>query len=198
MQTKIDFDVDIDMANREDFLRLVNHTPASIKADDGSYTKHNTGVYFQTIPQFPLEEISAVDYESAEEDGWFKVDILNNNIYKNVKSESHLNSLMETEPLWELLTHEEVVTQLFHVSNYSKILAQYKPVTVEQLAMILAIIRPGKKHLIGLDWDRIAKEVWIKPTDGSYYFKRSHAIAYAVAICVQLNLICEELGSFSN
>ncbi len=46
---KIDFDVDIDMANREDFLRLVNHTPASIKHEDGSYTKHNTGVYLQTL-----------------------------------------------------------------------------------------------------------------------------------------------------
>ena len=34
---KIDFDVDIDMANRDDFLRLVNHTPASIKQEDGTH-----------------------------------------------------------------------------------------------------------------------------------------------------------------
>ena len=30
---KFDFDVDIDMANRDEFLRLVKHTPASIKKD---------------------------------------------------------------------------------------------------------------------------------------------------------------------
>ena len=193
MHTKIDFDVDIDMANRDEFLRVVKHTPASIKADDGTYSKHNTGVYFQTIPTFPLDGFSAVDYETAEEDGWFKVDILNNSIYKDIIDEAHLTKLLDTEPLWQLLEHEEVVTQLFHINNYSKILAQYKPTTVEQLAMILAIIRPGKKHLVGKTWEEISKEVWVKPTDGTYYFKRSHAIAYAVAICVQLNLICETL-----
>ena len=191
MTAKIDFDVDIDMANREDFLRLVNHIPAGIKADDGTYSKHNTGVYFQTIPTFPLEGFSSIDYETAEEDGWFKVDILNNGIYKDVKDEAHLTQLMEVDPLWELLEHEEFVEKLFHISNYSNILAQYKPTSVEQLAMILAIIRPGKKHLIGKSWEDIAKQVWVKPTDGSYYFKHSHAIAYAVAIVVQMNLICE-------
>jgi hypothetical protein len=188
---KIDFDVDIDMANREDFLRLVNHVPASIKNADGIYSKHNTGVYFQTIPTFPLEGYSSIDYETAEEEGWFKVDILNNGIYKDIKDEAHLTQLMETEPLWDLLQHEEFVSKLFHVSNYAKILAQYKPTSVEELAMILAIIRPGKKHLIGRSWDDISKDVRAKPIDGSYYFKHSHAVAYAVAIVVQMNLICE-------
>lgn len=188
---KIDFDVDIDMANREDFLRLVNHTPASIKNANGLYSKHNTGVYFQTLPIFPLSGYSSIDYETAEEEGWFKVDVLNNGIYKDVKSEAHLNTLMEIEPLWDLLEHEEFVSQLFHVSNYSKILAQYKPTSVAQLAMILAIIRPGKKHLIGNSWEDIAATVWDKPDNNSYYFKHSHAVAYAVAITVQMNLICE-------
>jgi hypothetical protein len=188
---KIDFDVDIDMANREDFLRLVNHTPASIKNGDGVYSKHNTGVYFQTLPTFPLEGYSSIDYETAEEEGWFKVDLLNNGIYKDVKSEAHLTSLMEQEPLWDLLEHAEFVTQLFHIGNYSHILAQYKPTSVEQLAMILAVIRPGKKHLIGKSWDEITATVWDKPDNNSYYFKHSHAVAYAVAITVQMNLICE-------
>lgn len=192
MPTKIDFDVDIDMTNRDDFLRLVNHTPASIKNNDGTYSKHNTGVYFQTIPTFPLEGFSSIEYETAEEDGWFKVDVLNNGIYKDVRDEAHIIELMNIEPLWDLLEHEEFVSQLFHISNYSNILARYKPTSIEQLAMILAIIRPGKKHLIGKSWDEITKQVWVKPTDGSYYFKHSHAIAYAVAIVVQMNLICEK------
>jgi hypothetical protein len=187
---KIDFDVDIDMANREDFLRLVNHTPASIKNNDGTYSKHNTGVYFQTMPTFPLEGYSSIDYDTAEEEGWFKVDILNNGIYKDVKDEAHLTQLMSIEPLWDLLEHEEFVSQLFHVSNYAKILAHYKPTSIEQLAMILAIIRPGKKQLVGKTWDEIAETVWDKPAEG-YYFKHSHAVAYAVAIVVQMNLISE-------
>ena len=195
MTTKIDFDVDIDMANREDFLRLVNHTPASIKHEDGTYSKHNTGVYFQTIPSFPLEGFSSIEYETAEEDGWFKVDVLNNGIYKDVRDEAHITELMNIEPLWDLLEHEEFVSQLFHISNYSNILVQYKPTSVEQLAMILAIIRPGKKQLIGKSWNEITKQVWVKPSDGSYYFKHSHAIAYAVAIVVQMNLICEKAQS---
>ena len=39
------------------------------------------------------------------------------------------------------------------------------------------------------------KEVWVKPSDGSYYFKKAHAVAYAHAIVVHMNLICEQLES---
>jgi len=35
--------------------------------------------------------------------------------------------------------------------------------------------------------------VWKKPSDGSYYFKKAHAVAYAHAIVVQMNLICEQV-----
>ena len=51
---KINFDVDIDMADRDKFLKLVEHIPASIKRD-GEFEKHNTGVYFQPIPTFLLK-----------------------------------------------------------------------------------------------------------------------------------------------
>ena len=188
---KIDFDVDIDMADRTRFLELVNHTAASIEKD-GEYTKHNTGVYFQNIPRFPLEGYSAIDYKSAEEEGWFKVDFLNNTIYQHVRDEVHLNQLLETAPLWELLQHKEVVEQLYHINNYANVLKEYKPESVEQLAMILAIIRPGKKHLMGKPFSEIEKTVWEKPENGEYYFKKAHAIAFATAIVVQLNLLCEK------
>jgi hypothetical protein len=190
---KIDFDVDIDMANREDLLQLVQHTPASIKQTDGSYVKHNTGVYFQNIPYFPLEGYSGLDYKTAEQDGWFKVDVLNNSVYKSVRDEAHLIKLMQMEPLWELLQHEEFVSQLFHVSNYADILAQYQPKNIEQLAMILAIIRPSKKHLIGKSWDEISKTVWDPDPNGAYAFKKSHAISYAHVVVVHMNLICEKI-----
>tara|TARA_B100000575_G_C23019684_1_gene587194 strand:+ start:25 stop:609 length:585 start_codon:yes stop_codon:yes gene_type:complete len=193
---KIDFDVDIDMANRDDFLNLVNHTPASIEKES-KFTKHNTGVYFQNIPKFPLEGYSTIDHKQAEEDGWFKLDVLNNHVYKDVIDEQHLDKLVSTEPMWELFKHEEIVEQLFHINNHFDIVKQHPPTSIEQLAMILAMIRPGKRHLVGKDWKDIEKDVWVKPKDNSYFFKKSHSYGYAVAIIVQLNLIVEKLNQSS-
>ena len=194
---KFDFDVDIDCADRSEILSVIEHTPASV-LNNGKYTKHNTGVYMQNIPTMPLEGYSSIDHKQAETDGWFKVDFLNNNIYKDVRNEDHLNTLLEREPIWELLQHEEIVEQLYHINKYTELLKDYKPGSVEQLAMILAIIRPGKRHLVGKSWADIALTVWEPPTDGTYYFKKAHAIAFAVAIVVQLNLICEKLIGFAD
>ena len=187
---KFDFDVDIDMANRDDFLKLVNHTPASIEKDS-KFTKHNTGVYFQNVPKFPLEGYSTIDHKQAEEEGWFKVDFLNNHIYEGIKDETHLDKLINTEPMWELFNHKEIVDQLFHINNHFDIVQQHLPTSIEQLAMILAMIRPGKRHLVGKSWKVIENNVWIKPKDGTYFFKKSHSYGYALAIIVQLNLLCE-------
>ena len=189
---KIDFDVDIDMANREDLLKVIAVTPASIVNSEGEYTKHNTGVYFQKIPHFPLEGYSTIDHKQAAEDGWFKVDLLNNMVYKNVRDPAHLAQLVAQEPQWELLAHEEIVRNLYHINQHYDIVQQYKPCTVPQLAMVLAMIRPAKRHLVGRSWSEVEAEVWAKPTDDSYYFKKSHAHAFAMVIVVQLNLLCEQ------
>jgi hypothetical protein len=37
-------------------------------------------------------------------------------------------------------------------------------------------------------------EIWEKPTNGEYYFKKAHAVAYAHVIVVQMNLICESIS----
>lgn len=189
---KIDFDVDIDMANRDKFLELVNHIPASIEKD-GKLTKHNSGVYFQDIPYYPLDDLAAIEYKQAAEEGWFKVDFLNNSIYADVKDNQHLDILAAQEPMWDLFEHAEIVEKLVHINNYASLLAEYKPTSLPQLAMILALIRPSKKHLMGKPWDEIEKEIWVKPTDDSYYFKKSHAHAYALSIVVQLNIMVEKL-----
>jgi hypothetical protein len=64
--------------------------------------------------------------------------------------------------------------------------------SIPRLAMFLAVIRPGKKHLIGKTWIEVAKTVWDKGTDG-YTFKKAHAIAYAHLVVVHMNLL-EENG----
>ena len=94
--------------------------------------------------------------------------------------------------MWELFEHKEIVDQLFHINKHYEIVKQHLPNSVEDLAIILALIRPGKRYLVGNSWEVISQEVW-EQTDG-YFFKRSHAIGYATAIIVQLNLIIEQLG----
>jgi hypothetical protein len=148
-------------------------------------------VYFQNIPKFPLEGYSTIDHKQAEQEGWFKVDFLNASVYNDIIDETHLNKLVDTEPMWELFEHKEVVQQLFHLSNHYGIVKQHLPTSLDQLAMILAIIRPGKRHLVGKSWKEIESDVWVKPDDGTYFFKKSHSYGYALAIIVQLNNICE-------
>ena len=82
---------------------------------------------------------------------------------------------------------------LFHVKGHGDILRRLKPTNIIQLASVLAIIRPAKRHLVDSSWDKIQSDVWVPPTDGTYYFKKSHAVAYAHAIVVQMNQLVETL-----
>jgi DNA polymerase III alpha subunit len=186
-------DVDIDFSDRSKILNLIQHIPASIN-ENNKLKKHNTGVYCQQIPVNPLTQTASLDYREAEKRGYFKIDFLNVSMYNDIRDEAHLIKLMETEPLWELLEQTEFTDLLFHVNGHSNILQQLKPKNIEQLAAVLAIIRPAKRHLIGKNWDAILKEVWIKPSNDEYYFKKSHATAYAMAVIVQMNLICEKIS----
>ncbi len=186
-------DIDIDFTDRDKALALFKHIPAS-RLDDGILVKHNTGVYFHEVPVTARKGICAISYDLAEELDYFKLDFLNVSIYKGVRNEEHLKILMETEPLWDLLEQEDFVNLLFHVNGHGSILQEMQPKNIDQLAAVLAIIRPAKRYLVGRDWDTVMKEVWIKPRNDDYYFKKSHATAYAVAIVVQMNLICEQLS----
>jgi DNA polymerase III alpha subunit len=58
--------------------------------------------------------------------------------------------------------------------------------------MFLAVIRPAKRHLIGLSWAEVAKTIWDKPMDGGYGYKKSHGVAYAHLVCVHMNLLTEQ------
>jgi len=180
-------DIDIDFADRTVVLEKFKHRIA--KLDTGK--KHNTGIYFTEIPHNPVDNMSTLNYEEAENRGYFKVDFLNVSIYKHVKNESHLIHLMKKEPLWDLLQEKDFVDQLFHVNGHVEILQKLKPQSIEQLAAVLAIIRPAKRYLLNSDWKEIMSQVWTKPVDDSYYFKKSHATSYAMAVVVHMNLICE-------
>ncbi len=191
---KIDFDVDIDMENRDNLLSVLKHVKGSIKRP-GGMEKHNTGVYIQPIPHDPATGLSTIDHKEAENIGYFKLDVLNNSVYKGIRTEGELNDLCSMEPMWSLFGHKEIVEQLFHINNHYDIVSQHMPTNIEQLAMILAMIRPGKRHLVGRSWKDIESQVWSKPDNDSYFFKKSHAFSYAMAIIVQLNKIVTDLSS---
>ena len=187
---KFKSDIDIDFANRDQILAQLNSTPASI-IRDGKISKHNTGVYFTDIPMDPFTGLASVDYQSAEDIGYLKLDFLNVNLYQQVKDEAHLLELMNTEPDWTKLYDPEFCGQLIHIGNhYDTLIKMPEAVnTIPRMAMFLSVIRPAKRHLIGHAWTDVAKTVWEKPQDDSYYFKKSHAVSYAHLVVVHMNLL---------
>jgi len=186
-------DIDIDFLDRERALKVFDYTVAS-RLDNNKLVKHNTGVYLHDVPVDPISGLCAIPYSEAESLGYFKIDFLNVSMYNGVRDEEHLIQLMETEPLWDLLLQDEFADLLFHLNGHGAILRKTCPSSVEELAAVLAMIRPAKRNLIGKPWPEIMKEVWTKPGTDEYYFKKSHATAYAVAIVVQMNLICEQIS----
>ena len=187
---KFNSDIDIDFGNRDDILKHIQYIPAAMK-NVSPIRKHATGVHITDIPYDSINDMANIDYKEAEERGYFKLDLLNVHIYGKVKDESHLKSLMR-EPDWEMLKDKDKVEKLIHLSNHFYNMQKMpEPVdSLPRLAMFLAVIRPAKKHLIGLPWKEVAKTVWDK-TDEGYLFKKSHSIAYAQLVAVHMNLISE-------
>lgn len=185
-------DIDIDFGNREDILKLIKHIPASMHRD-GEVVKHNTGVYVNPIPCNPITGLSNIDYDTAEELGYMKLDLLNVHVYNSVRSNEHLDELCKREPQWEKLKERDFVAKLIHLSNHFDVVQQHLPTTMDQLAMVLAIIRPSKRYLIGRRWREINEEIWIKPVEG-YYFKKAHAYSYAQLVMVHMNLLTESFN----
>ena len=188
---RIDSDIDIDFGSRNKLLELIKHTSAAMR-NVNPIRKHATGVYVTAIPYDPVLDIASIDYTVAEKRGYFKLDLLNVHVYENVKDEKHLNELM-VEPDWSKLKGISFVEKLIHLNNqYYNLVKMPAPIdSIPRLAMFLAVIRPGKKHLIGLPWHEVAKTVWDKGTDG-YVFKKAHAISYSWLVAVHMNLLCEQ------
>jgi len=184
-------DIDIDFADRTLILNKLKHRVAKLDSNK----KHNTGVYVTEIPHNPIDNLSTIDYKTAEERGYFKLDFLNVSIYKDIQSEEHVIALMKKEPIWELLLEDQFVDLLFHLSGHGDVLKKTCPTSVEQLAAVLAMIRPAKRYLIGKNWTTIMNEIWTKPETGEYFFKKAHAISYAVAVVVHMNLLCEQFNA---
>ena len=187
-------DIDIDTGDRRRLLDGIPHVPAAV-VRGGRVSNHNTGVYFHSVPRNPFSETCSLNYEDAEKKGCYKIDLLNNHIYDRVRNETHLTNLISTPPMWELLTYPEVIGELAHINNHVELVLDLRPQSTIELAMLLALIRPGKRHLVrrcqAQGWKSLEPEIWAPDPNQNYTFKKSHAVSLSVAIQVQLNLLVE-------
>jgi len=182
-------DIDIDLADRDQLLKFIQVTPAR-QQHQGQIRRHNSGVYVTDIPYDPINACAAIDYEEAEQRGYFKIDLLNMSVYQLIKSPEHYKQMLAQEPDWSRVwTDIEWTKQLVHIGNYTDLLQAMKPDSIPRMAAFISIIRPGKAHLQNRPWDEIFKSVWDGDNSKGFIFKHAHAIGYAALVALHMNLL---------
>jgi hypothetical protein len=178
-------DIDIDFADRETVLKLIQHVPA--RQSNGR--KHNSGIYVTDIPVDPVAGCAALDSETAESRGYFKLDFLNMSVYQLIRDPAHYEDMLTATPPWErLCTDREWASQLVHVGNYTDLLKNMRPDSIPRMAAFISIIRPGKAHLQTRPWLEVFASVWDGDESRGYTFKKAHAISYAALVALHMNL----------
>jgi hypothetical protein len=182
-------DIDLDLADRDQLLKLIHVTPAR-QMYQGQVRRHNSGVYPTDIPYDPINECAAIDYETAEELGYFKIDFLNMSVYELIKDPAHYEQMLATDPPWpRLWTDPEWAKQLVHVGNYTDLLASMKPDSIPRMASFISIIRPGNAQLQIKDCYTVFDSVWDGDASQGFVFKHAHAIGYAALVALHMNLL---------
>lgn len=182
-------DIDIDCADRDCVLSLIRHIPAR-QVTDGQARRHNSGVYVTAIPKDPVLSCAAIDYQTADARGYFKIDFLNMSVYQQIRDPEHYEELLAREPNWARLWQDpEWASQLVHVGNYTGLLGTMRPDSIQRMAAFISVIRPGKAHLQDRPWDEVFKSVWDGDASRGYTFKRSHAISYAALVALHMNIL---------
>lgn len=186
-------DIDIDFPPSFDPRALMPEAIAASQIRNGELVKHTCGHYFQSIPIDPLTGLAAIPYDKAPEHGYFKIDFLHlNGIFDYFESKDEIRRLIKHAPKWELLLNADHVEKLFQLRKHADLLKRIKPQSVDELADCIALIRPGKKHLIdryAASSNRRAMRTELYAKTEAPYYKRPHAISYALTIVLQLHLI---------
>jgi hypothetical protein len=188
-------DIDIDFADRKAAMASIEVVSAMMMRE-GKPSAHPSGVYLQDVPTNPFTGLCSFAYDQLDDSNFFKIDFLNQSVYQEVRDEEHLVELLAREPYWELLDDRFFVEQLPHIREHFPIVDSIKPRSIVDLSVVLALIRPGKRSLVGKPRREIDAQIWTK-TD-QYGFKRSHAVSYAAMIVVKMNLIQDRLTNESD
>ena len=182
-------DIDIDLANRDQLLALIQATPAR-QTHQEQVRRHNSGVYVTGIPYDPVNDCAAIDYEQAEQLGYFKIDLLNMTVYKLIHDQAHYDQMLALEPPWSRLWKDPVwAQQLVHIGNYTELLETMRPDSIPRMAAFISIIRPGKAHLQGQPWNQVFESVWDGDASQGFVFKHAHAVGYAALVALHMNLL---------
>jgi hypothetical protein len=185
-------DIDIDFGDRQQILSIIQHT-AAMQIHDGRVRRHNSGVYVTDIPKDPVNDCAAIDYHTAEQRGYFKLDFLNMSVYQLVRDPEHYEHLLQQEPTWaRLWTDSAWASQLVHVGNYVELLSTMQPDTIPRMAAFISVIRPGKAHLQNRPWAEVFAGVWDGDDSRGYTFKKSHALGYAKLVALHMNLLKDQ------
>ncbi len=184
--------MDIDIDFRTDFDPL-EHFPTAVSAsrvDKGELKKHPAGAYLQTIPKDTVTGLSAIPFKEAEQLGYFKVDFLHLGLLDDFESKEEIRELLKIEPDWSLLEDQKTVGRLSQIHRHFDLVYRIKPKSIEDLADVIALIRPGKRGFLEayIADKKATRELLYKKSE-KYSFKRSHSIAYALNIVLQLHLI---------
>jgi hypothetical protein len=179
-------DIDIDVPNRDAVLALIQHTAA--RQSNGK--KHNSGIYVTDIPRDPVLGCAALDYETAETRGYFKIDLLNMSVYSLIQDPAHYELMLAATPPWDRLWKDPVwVKQLVHIGNYTELLKSMRPDSITRMAAFISVIRPGKAHLQNQSWSRVFESVWDGDDSRGYTFKKAHSVGYAALVVLNMNLL---------
>lgn len=182
------FDVDIDVSPVTD--RSVYGTRAMVyNEEEGKILPHPSGIYLNNVPIDEMTGLSAFDYKYGDAHGYMKVDLLNNSVYREFKSKQDIIDVMNQPVEWGQFRKRAVVEALPHLGKHYELVNKVSPSSIIELADVIALIRPGKDHLIVPyleDRVRTRKNLYRQPKTG-VYFKKSHAIGYAVMIVCALS-----------
>lgn len=184
-------DIDIDCSPAFNPADLFPWVRAAV-VREGQYTPHPCGVYPQGIPVDPITGLAAIPYDAAEELGYFKIDFLHLNVYQYFKDRTEIDKLVSMEPDWTLLQVPSNHHKFFQLANHGELLMKLRPASLEDLADVMALIRPGKRQLVPLyqkSKETARPLIWKKDDDSGYAFKKSHALSYSYVLVLQLHLI---------
>jgi hypothetical protein len=139
-------------------------------------------VYVTEVPQDLINKCAAIDYQTAENRGYFKLDFLNMSVYQLVRDPAHYETLLTTSPPWQRLWEDPAwSSQLVHVGKYTDLLRSMRPDSVPRMAAFISIIRPGKAHLQNRAWSEVFDEVW----------NGDDSLSYAMLVVLHMNLLDE-------
>jgi len=184
-------DIDIDISPKFSALKLFDgRVVQASRVEKGELTNHPVGIYFQGMAKDPFTGFAAIPYDVAEEEDYFKIDFINNLSLNAFESKDEMNRLLDIEPDWSIMDDPDNVNKLFHLSGHFELVAQIEPKSILEVADVIAFIRPGKYKLLDkyLKNKKLGRKELYTVREKSH-MKKSHALAYALLVVLQLHLI---------